>query len=146
MLSETMEAMMSFDPYIHFQGNCRAAMQAYRDIFGGTLEVMTYGEMPDAPPEMAASTLVMHSTLRVGDRNVMASDFPPGSKGDPQQAVTISHEAASEAEARRIFAALGEGGQVISAFQPTFWSDGFGMVKDRFGTHWMISAPWRQPG
>jgi PhnB protein len=146
MLAETMEVMMTFDPYIHFQGNCRAAMQAYRDIFGGTLEVMTYSEMPDAPPDMAASTLVLHSTLRVGNRNVMASDFPPGMKGDPQQAVTISHEATSEAEARRIFAALGDGGTVISAFQPTFWSDGFGMVKDRFGTHWMISAPWRQPG
>ena len=137
---------MTFDPYIHFQGNCRAAMQAYREIFGGTLEVMTYAEMPGAPPDMAASTLVMHATLRVGDRNVMASDFPPGTEGDPQQAMTISHEAATEAEARRIFAALGEGGTVISPFQPTFWSDGFGMVKDRFGTHWMISAPWRQPG
>ena len=37
-----------------------------------------------------------------------------------------------------------EGGAEIMGFQPTFWSDGFGMVKDRFGTHWMVSAPWRQ--
>ena len=137
---------MSFDPYIHFQGNCRAAMQAYRDLFGGTLELMTYGEMPEAPPEMQGSDLVLHSTLRLGDRNMMASDFPPGQTGDPQQAVTISHEAASDAEARRIFAALSDGGSVIMDFAPTFWSAGFGMLKDRFGTHWMISAPEAQPG
>lgn len=137
---------MSFDPYIHFQGNARAALEAYRDLFGGTLEMMTYAQMPEAPAEMQGSDLILHATLRVGGRSLMASDFPPGMAGDPQKAVSISHEAASEAEARRIFAALGEGGAVIMEFQPTFWSDGFGMVKDRFGTHWMISSPWRQPG
>ncbi|WP_374644782.1 VOC family protein [Tabrizicola sp.] len=137
---------MSFDPYIHFQGNARAALEAYRDLFGGTLEMMTYAQMPEAPAEMQGSDLILHATLRVGGRSLMASDFPPGMAGDPQKAVSTSHEAASEAEARRVFAALGEGGAVIMEFQPTFWSDGFGMVKDRFGTHWMISSPWRQPG
>ena len=135
---------MTFDPYLHFQGNCRAAMTAYQKIFGGTLEFMSYGDMPDAPAALQGSPLVMHSTLRVGNRNIMASDFPPGMTGDPQQAVSISHEAGSEDEARRIFVALAEGGAEIMAFQPTFWSDGFGIVKDRFGTHWMISTPWRQ--
>jgi PhnB protein len=136
--------MMTFDPYLHFQGNCREAMTAYQAIFGGSLEVMGYDQMPDAPPDLQGSALIMHATLRVGDRNIMASDFPPGMAGDPQQAVSISHEAGSEAEARRVFAALGDGGSEIMAFQPTFWADGFSMVKDRFGTHWMISTPWRQ--
>ena len=137
---------MSFDPYIHFQGNARAALEAYARIFGGTVEIMTYAEAPDAPAEMRGSDLVMHGTLRQGGCNLMASDFPPGMAGDPQQAVSISHEAASEAKARRVFDALTEGGAVIMPFAPTFWSDGFGMVKDRFGTHWMISSPSQQSG
>ncbi len=137
---------MSFDPYIHFQGNCREAMTAYEAIFGGRLEIMTYDQAPDASDEMKASGLVMHSTLHLSGRILLASDFPPGLKGDPQQAVTISHIAPSVPEAKRLFAALSEGGEVIMDYQPTFWSDGFGMLKDRFGTHWMISAPWRQPG
>lgn len=136
---------MSFDPYIHFQGNCREAMTAYRQIFGGTLTMMGYAEAPDATADMKASSLVMHATLAAGGRSLMASDFPPGHAGDPQQSVTISHEAGSDAEARRIFAALAEGGKVMMDYQPTFWSDGFGMLKDRFDTHWMVSAPWR-PG
>ncbi len=135
---------MAFDPYIHFQGNCRAAMEAYRDLFGGTLQIMTYGQMPDAPEGLKGSPLVMHSTLSLGGRMLMASDFPPGQGGDPQAAVSISHIAPTVDDARRLHAALAEGGAEIMAFQPTFWSDGFGMVKDRFGTHWMISSPWRE--
>ena len=137
---------MSFDPYIHFQGNCREAMAAYQMVFGGELSIMGYDQMPDPPPEMKGSPLVMHSMLRVGNRSLMASDFPPGHGGEPQQAVTISHEAGSDAEARGLFAALAKDGTVMMDYQPTFWSDGFGMLRDRFGTHWMISAPWRQPG
>lgn len=137
---------MSFDPYIHFQGNCRAAMEAYQALFGGRLSLMTYSQMPEAPPEQATSDLIMHSVLASGGRMLMASDFPPGFAGDPQKAVTVSHTAPSVDEAQRIFTALATGGEEIMAFQPTFWSDGFGMLKDRFGTHWMISAPWRQAG
>jgi len=137
---------MSFDPYIHFRGNCREAMTAYRTIFDGTLNLMGYAEAPDATEEMKSSDLVMHATLTAGGRMLMGSDFPPGFAGDPQQAVTISHTAPSDSEARRIFAALAEGGEVIMDYAPTFWSDGFGMLKDRFGTHWMVSAPWRQQG
>jgi PhnB protein len=137
---------MSFDPYIHFQGNCRAALTAYQQVFGGRVEIMDYSDAPDTTPEMKTSGLVMHATLILGDRMLFASDFPPGQAGDPQQAVTISHIAPDDAEARRIFAALAEGGAILMDYQPTFWSDGFGMLKDRFGTHWMVSAPWRQPG
>ncbi|MDP2087345.1 MAG: VOC family protein [Gemmobacter sp.] len=139
---------MSFDPYIHFQGNCRDAMTAYQAVFGGTLDMMPYSaapEWPDGTPDaMRRSDRIMHSTLRLPDgRSLMASDFPPGMGGDPQQAVSISHEAASMARAQEVFATLADGGAVILPMSPTFWSDGFGMVKDRFGTHWMISAPWR---
>lgn len=135
---------MSFDPYIHFQGNCREAMTAYQQVFGGKLELMGYGDAPDASAEAKASDKVMHAMLMLDGRMLLASDFPPGFAGDPQQAVTISHIAASDAEARRVFAALAEGGAVIMDYAPTFWSDGFGMLKDRFGTHWMVSSPWRQ--
>lgn len=137
---------MSFDPYLHFQGNCREAMTAYQAIFGGDLHLMPYAEAPDATAEMKASNLIMHSILTVSGRMLMASDFPPGWTGDPQAAVTVSHIAASPAAGQALFDRLAQGGQVIMPFAPTFWADGFGMLKDRFGTHWMVSGPWRQPG
>ncbi len=136
---------MSFDPYIHFRGTCRDAMAFYQGILGGTLEVMGYADAPDATQAMRSSDLVMHATLHLGGRMLLAADFPPGHAGTPQAAVTISHIAPTDADARRIFAALSEDATVMMEYQPTFWSDGFGMLKDRFGTQWMVSAPWRQP-
>lgn len=135
---------MSFDPYIHFQGTCREAMTAYQKIFGGSLDLMPYAAAPDVSPDMAASGRIMHAALTLEGRMLLASDFPPGFAGDPQAAMSVSHVAVSDAEARRVFAALATDGAVIMDYAPTFWSDGFGMLKDRFGTHWMVSAPWRQ--
>lgn len=136
---------MSFDPYIHFQGNCRSAMTAYQAIFGGKLDLMPYSDAPEGPPEMKTSDRIMHAALTLtSGRMLLASDFPPDMAGDPQQAVSISHTAETIDAARSTFDRLAEGGAVIMPFAPTFWSDGFGMLKDRFGTHWMVSAPWRQ--
>lgn len=136
---------MSFDPYIHFTGTCRQAMTAYQKIFGGSLEFSPYAEAPDATPEAKASDRIMHASLTMNGRLLLASDFPPGFPGEAQQSVSISHIAPSADEGRRLFGLLSEGGVVVMDYAPTFWSDGFGMVKDRFGTHWMVSAPWRQP-
>jgi PhnB protein len=136
---------MSFDPYIHFQGNCRSAMTAYQAVFGGKLDLMPYSDAPEGPPEMKTSDRIMHAALTLpSGRMLLASDFPPDMAGDPQQAVSISHTAETIDAARSTFDRLAEGGAMIMPFAPTFWSDGFGMLKDRFGTHWMVSAPWRQ--
>lgn len=136
---------MSFDPYLHFRGNCRAAMEDYARIFGGSLQLMPYDSAPGGTPDWAGSDLIMHSMLMVGQRQLLASDFPPGMAGDAQAATSISHTAESVDRAKEIFAALSDGGAVIMPFGPTFWTEGFGMVKDRHGTHWMVSGPWTPP-
>ena len=41
---------------------------------------------------------------------------------------------------QRVFDALAVGGQVTMPFAATFWSPGFGMVTDRFGTPWMVNV------
>lgn len=135
---------MSFDPYIHFQGNARAALTAYQALFGGRLDIMPYAAAPGADPDAPGGDRVMHGTLTLPDgRCLMASDFPPGFEGDPQKAVSISHGTDSVERARTVFDALAEGGAVVADFGPSFFSDAFGMVKDRFGTHWIITGPIR---
>lgn len=135
---------MSYDPYIHFQGNCRPAMTRYQQIFGGRLQIMDWAQAPDATDQMRASGLVMHASLNSGGRVLFAGDFPPGMAGDPQAAFSISHTAASIPEARRIFDALAERGTVVMDFAATFWSEGYGMVRDAYGTHWMVAGPERR--
>lgn len=133
---------MSFDPYLHFQGNCAEAMTTYAQIFGATdLTLMRYRDMPDAPPEHAASDRVLHASLSVGGRVLMGSDYPEGSEGDPQAAFSISHTVPDVATGQALYHRLLQHGAAVMPYGPTFWAAGFGMVKDRFGTHWMITTP-----
>lgn len=70
----------------------------------------------------------------------MASDYPPGMEGDGQRGFSVMQSAPDVTEAERVFTFLAQEGIVIDPFKPTFFSPGFGMVQDRFGTHGTISA------
>ena len=128
-------------PYVHFQGTCAEALAFYAEVFGGTdLQIMRYGEAPDGPPDWKGSTRVINGQLRIGDGSFMASDYPPGAEGVAQASVSVMQSVADAATGAAIFAMLAEGGVVIQPWGPSFFAPGFGMVKDRFGTHWMIVA------
>ena len=132
---------MHIVPYLHFGGNAEAALTRYAEIFGGQVEmIMRWSE---APPDMAAPAdfqdKVMHASVDLGGARLMASDQPPD-HFVPPQGVSISIDLPDLGRARAAFDALADGGQVLMAFAPTFWSKGFGMVIDRFGAQWMISA------
>lgn len=131
---------MSFVPYLHFDGACAEAMAFYADVFGATdLQIMRYADAPPDAQQGAPSDRVMHSQFSVEGATLMASDFPEG-MAQPQAAVSVMHVAKDLGAAARLCEKLASGGAVIMPFGPTFFSAGFGMLKDRFGTHWMISA------
>ncbi len=128
-------------PYLHFQGDCARALTFYAEVFGGTdLQTMKYADGPEAPTAWKGSDRIMHGQVTLGGGTLMASDYPPGVEGHPQAGFSVMQTAPDVPTARAAFDKLAVGGAVIDAFKPTFFSPGFGMVKDRFGTHWIISA------
>lgn len=131
---------MAFIPYLHFPGTCAEAMRFYAALFGATdLQMLRYADAPPGTPTTGAPERIMHSQFTGPDGAVlMASDYPQG--GPPQQAVSVMLTPATAAEARGVFDRLAEGGQVKVAFGPTFFSPGFGMLTDRFGTNWILGA------
>jgi PhnB protein len=77
--------------------------------------------------------------MKVGDREIMASDAPPERYAKPQGfSVQLSVESAEEVD--RIFSGLAEGGSVVMPVGKTFWSERFGILVDRFGIPWMINC------
>jgi len=137
---------MAFRPYLFFGGTCRDALTRYQEIFGGELTLMTMKDAPggaEATPEQAA--MIIHAALTIGDELLMASDDPTGALGTAGR-MMVSYDAPSVDEARRVFDALSEGGQVTEALQPTFFAEAFGMCTDRFGTPWMVVGPSVLPG
>lgn len=133
---------MQIQPYLFFDGRCEEALEFYRTKLGASIEMMMrFSESPDPPPPgmvpPGSEHKIMHASLLVGDSRIMASDGNCG--GRPSfQGFSLSLTVADEKEAGRIFAALGENGQVQMPLGSTFFSPNFGMVADRYGVSWMV--------
>jgi uncharacterized glyoxalase superfamily protein PhnB len=141
-------AAMPVQPYLDFDGRCEEALDYYRTALGAEVKMLL--RMADGPkassPEGCSAMLppgsekkVMHSEFRIGDTTLMASDCL--CKGKPSfQGISIALNPADDAEARRLFDALADGGEVRQPLIETFFASNFGMVADRFGLGWMIAV------
>lgn len=130
---------MQTQPYLFFDGRCDEAIEFYKKALGAEVSMlMRFKESPDpesSPP--GGADKVMHSCLRIGDTAVMASDGM--ATGHPKfEGFALSLTAANEAEAKKLFAALSDGGKVQMPLAKTFFSPSFGMIADRFGVSWMV--------
>lgn len=132
---------MKFVNYLFFNGNCREALEFYAKIFDGeVVGLVTYRDEPgegSVPPDWRDK--VMNVQLAIGDQSLMASDSPPQYKSE-MSGFSVSVDMDDLGRAESIFKALADGGSIDMPFAPTFWAKGFGMLKDRFGTPWMISS------
>lgn len=133
---------MHVQAYLFFDGRAEEAVEFYRSAIGATdIQLMRYKDSPEpAQPGMVppgSENKVMHSSFRVGDTTIMASDGH--CKGTPKfEGFSLTIDAKDPAEAERLFNALGKGGKVQMPLTKTFFSPAFGMVADRFGVSWMV--------
>ena len=133
---------MQVQPYLFFDGRCEEAIEFYQSRLGARVDMlMRYKDSPEpqqpgmCPP--GAEDKIMHSSIHIGDTTLMLSDGL--CQGKPVfEGFALSLDAASEAEADRLFASLAEGGEVRMPLAKTFFSPRFGMVADRFGVTWMV--------
>ena len=137
---------MQIQPYLFFEGRTEEALEFYQGKLGAKVEfLMRYKDNPDPrhnPPN--SGDKVMHCNFRIGDTQVMASDG--NCSGKPSfQGFSLTFNAADEADAKRRFTALAEGGQVNLPLSETFFAKSFGMVADRFGLNWMVMAGPKNP-
>jgi PhnB protein len=142
--------MTTANIYLNFNGNCEAAFNYYKSVFGGEFEYISrFSEIPESEnyqvPD-ADKDKIMHVSLVVGNTYLMGSDV--GSHWAPDfiqgNNFSISINTKNKEEADSLFLHLGEGGQVTMPLENTFWSDYFGMLTDKFGINWMISFNEKQ--
>jgi len=135
---------MQLQPYLFFDGRCEEAIEFYRDVLGAEVTMlMRYKDSPEPPaPGMippGSENKIMHSSFRIGDTTVMASDGRCQGRAS-FEGVSLSLTVTDDAEAEKLYAALGDGGQVQMPMAKTFFASRFGMVADRFGMSWMVLA------
>jgi PhnB protein len=126
------------NPYISFQSDARPAMEFYQQVFGGTLNVNTFGEFgqTDSPD----ADKIMHAQLET-DRGftLMGADTPAGMPYDAGSRLTVSLSGDDGDDLRGYWEKLAEGGTVTVPLEKQAWGDEFGMVVDRFGVPWMVN-------
>lgn len=132
---------MQLNPYLVFNGQCADALKFYEQVLGGKVTFsQTWGDSPmckDMPAEM--HNLIMHSTMSVGDSQLMCADEPSDRYQQPR-GIHITLHFKDTAKGEGVFQKLSDGGQVEMPFQKTFWSPGFGMCVDKFGIPWMVNC------
>lgn len=132
---------MQVSVQLAFNGNCRQAFERYEEILNGKIAVMnSFGDSDaELPPGSTAASpdQIRFAELQVGDYTILGNDVPEQDY-EPMRGFNIALHVKDDAEARRIFNALAEGGQVVTPLSEVAWSSAFGLVADRFGTPWLI--------
>lgn len=130
---------LGVNPYITFKGNCRQAIEFYKDALGAeVLFIQTVGESPMS--NMGPAENIMHSTIKVGDSTVMMSDDPRPEAAAGSGNISLAIGLNDPERAKEIFGNLSEGGSVIMPLGKTFWAEAFGMLTDKFGVRWMVNC------
>jgi PhnB protein len=144
-MDKTQAAGQQVQPYLFFDGKCEEALEFYKSALGAKVEMMMrFKDSPEPVPAgmcpPGSENKVMHAAFHIGNTLVMASDGMAG--GKPEfKGFSLSVNAANEAEADKVFAALGKGGKVTMPLAKTFYSPRFGMLTDKFGVGWMVIVP-----
>ncbi|HVE56638.1 MAG TPA: VOC family protein [Pyrinomonadaceae bacterium] len=139
--------MAKVNPYLHFLGNTEEIFNFYKSIFGGEFAtVMRFGDiqgqegcenLSDGDKEK-----IMHIALPLSDGHVLMGTDAIGEHAKDAvigNNISLSISADSKAEAEKVFNGLSEGGEVTMPLADTFWGAYFGMLKDKFGIHWLIN-------
>ena len=133
---------MKVQAYITFAGRCEEALEFYKkSICAEVTSLMRWKESPekDMQGSPGYEEKVMNAAFRIGDTQLMADDGMGGNEAE-FKGMTLVIEVADDAEAKRVFTSLGEGGKVTMPLMKTFWSSSFGMLTDQFGVPWMVNV------
>ncbi len=130
---------MKLTTHLHYGGNCAEALRFYEEHLGAkVLFSMTYEQMPEPkniPPGCEKG--VLHASIRIADATIMAGDAP-ADRFQPMRSAYLALSVDSNEEAERLYALLSEGGEIILPMAETFFALRFAMLRDKFGTLWML--------
>ena len=133
---------MKVQAYVTFGGRCEEALEFYKTAIGAEVTgLMRWKDSPDPvmKPPPGFDNKIMNAAFRIGDTQLMADDGMAEKPAD-FKGMTLAIGVADDAEAKRVFAALGEGGHVTMPLMKTLWTSSFGMLTDKFSVPWMVNV------
>jgi PhnB protein len=133
---------MQLHTYLNYGGNCEQAFRFYEQHLGGKITMMMkHGEQPNpVNVPQGWKDAVLHARMNLGGTELLGADIPP-ERFQPIRSAYLSLTVTSTDEAERIYALLSEGGEIFMPIEETFFAFRFAMLRDRFGTSWMLLHP-----
>ncbi len=132
--------MAQVNPYLKFNGNCREAMNFYKDVLGWNLSLQTVGESPVGAQMPAPKDSIVHSTLSNGTQTLMGSDFHWGEALVNGNGNHICMNCESEEEITALYNGLIQNGTIIQPLSNMPWGGMFAQVIDKYEKHWILSS------
>lgn len=137
--------MPNLSTYIAFPGNAAAAFPYYADVFGGSLNLVTYGDMPamEGMPFEPIPEHVAHAQLDLPGGTICGADAMPGEDYPIQgSAYSLLYQVDDVTKAEELIARLAaDGGSIAMPFAKAPWGDHYGQVFDKFGVMWAFNVP-----
>jgi PhnB protein len=127
---------MELDIYLNYRGNCEEAFRFYEQHLGGKITMMMkHGQQPQSNVPADWKNKILHARIEIGKTVLMGADIPGA---EPMRSAYLTLTLASDEEAERLYALFSNGGQIFMKMEETFFASRFAMLRDRFGTSWML--------
>ena len=128
---------MKLDIYVNYPGNCQQAFRFYEQHLGGKITMlMTHQQQPDAANVSEDwKNAILHARMEIGNTILMGADIP---QAEPMRSAYLTLRLNTPEEAEKVYAILSEDGQIFMKMEKTFFASRFAMLRDKFGTSWML--------
>ena len=127
---------MRLDIYVNYRGTCEAAFRFYQERLGGTItQSIRHATMPNPNLPAEWQDKILHARIDIGGTTLMGADIP---HAEPMRSAYVTLSFESEGEAERVYKVLAEGGEIFMKMEKTGFANRFAMLRDRFGTSWML--------
>jgi len=126
---------LKLDIYVNYPGHCEKAFRFYEQLLGGKITMMLPHQQ--APPHFPKEweSPIMHAIIEIGGTLLRGADVVGA---EPMRSVYLTLRPDTAEKAERIYDALAEEGQIFMKLEKNFFANRFAMLRDRFGTSWMI--------
>lgn len=127
---------MRLDIYVNYRGNCEQAFRFYEQQLGGKITgIIRHADQPNPSIPADWQEKVLHARIEIGTTVLMGADIP---HAEPMRSAYLTLSLDREEDAERVYAILVEGGEIFMKLEKTQFANRFAMLRDRFGTSWML--------
>jgi PhnB protein len=127
---------MRLDIYVNYRGSCEEAFRFYEQHLGGRITgLVRHGDQPNPAIPADWKQKVLHARIEIGATVLMGADIP---QAEPMRSAYLTLSVDSEQDAERLYGVLADGGEIFMKMEQTPFANRFAMLRDRFGTSWML--------